>query len=124
MIVVVLTFAGCTQRNQLPDVSFVYFNLSSSEIWVENIAGLPRAATPGRLMPVRSEINVLEETSIHLWELVHFAEQIKITWRESNTVHVVKMNRASLGLPAETSNAKFRFTYLGNDVWRVSPVVR
>ena len=125
-------FTACTTRGE---VTFEFFNLYQDEIWVTRIQGLPANATPGRLIPVHQE-TTLEVKSYTLTEPVTITPKIKILWKEngktgwpgglkpgetvpSGVTHAVEFQRSDLGIPAKLNSGNIRFTYLGNDKWRV-----
>jgi hypothetical protein len=121
------------------EVSFVWFNLSTNEIWVTDAVGLPDQSWPGRLMPVRGEEQLSESTATIL-EAVRIRDRITIKWKDNGQqgfsgfarsssggsppgiAHEATFKRDELGLPARTGNARIRFTYLGNDKWRIAIV--
>lgn len=127
--------AGCVSGFGGQEVTFEYFNLSTNEIWVTDIAGLPAWASPGRLMPSHAE-DALEVTASTSFETVRIKDQIKIIWKDNGQqgwpgglkpgelvpagiTHEAQFKRDDLGIPAKLKNGKIRFTYLGNDKWRV-----
>ena len=135
-VCLLMSFAchGCVGGDR-PEVTFEYFNLSTNEIWVTGIAGLPPDAIPGRLMPSRGE-NQLEVAASVFNETVRLKNQIRILWKDNgkrgwpggvdppgNTppgvTHDAQFKFTDLGIPTKLSHAKVRFTYLGGDKWRV-----
>jgi hypothetical protein len=137
-----LVFAGIscvTPQGVLPgEVTFVWFNLSTNEIWVTDALGLPDQSWPGRLMPVHRE-DQLSEKSATIMEDVRIRDRITIKWKDNGkqgfsgfarsrssddnppgVAHQAEFKRDELGLPAKTGNAKIRFTYLGNDKWSIT----
>jgi hypothetical protein len=134
-LVVTLVCAGCANGGGLPDVHFEWFNLSTNQIWVTGVTGLPPEALPGRLMPSHAE-DQLEASESVFSETVRIKDRITITWRDNGaqgwpgglktpgsvppgTTHQAELKRDELGIPAKLSSGKIRFTYLGNDKWRV-----
>ena len=134
-LAVALACAGCAKGSGLPEVHFEWFNLSTNEIWVTDVIGLPEDASPGRLTPNRSE-DRLETSESVFSETVRIKDRITIKWKDNGkegwpgglkipgsippgVAHQVEFKRHDLGLPAKTANAKIRFTYLGNGKWRV-----
>lgn len=137
-VIVIAAFSGCAQ-NILPEVTFEYFNLSTNEIWVTDVVGLPPDATPGRLMPRRGE-NQLEVSASVFNESVRIKREIRILWKDNGkqgwpgglkqvplqpptvppgTAHEAVFKREDLGIPSKLIHAKIRFTYLGQDKWRI-----
>ena len=119
----------------MPQIYFEWFNLSVNEIWIIDVTGLPDGASPGRLMPSHAEDQLETKASIFS-EVVHIKDIITIEWKdngkdgwrggveaqESNAPgekHWKKFSRDKLGLPSVMKGGKVRFTYLGNDEWRV-----
>lgn len=134
---VILTCVGisCANGAGLPEVTFEYFNLSTNELWVTDVVGLPRNATPGRLLPGREE-NPLDVKASVFSETIHIKSKIKIVWKDGGKLgwpgglkpgelvpvgatHEVEFNREDLGIPAKLSSGRVRLTYLGNEKWRV-----
>jgi hypothetical protein len=101
------------------EVDFVYFNLSTNEIRVTDVAGLPRDMTPGVLVPVADDTNRLNESSATCWESVSVGDAIKITWTESGTSRQFEAKRAELSIPARLDGGQVRFTYRGRGQWRI-----
>ncbi len=136
-----LVFAGvsCVSPRVLPgEVTFVWFNLSTNEVFVTDAVGLPDQSWPGRLMPARGE-DRLSEKSATIMEAVRIQDRITIKWKDNGTqgfsgyarsgspsdnppgvAHEATFMRAELGLPARTGNAEIRFTYVGDDKWRIT----
>jgi hypothetical protein len=136
-LLMIVSCSGCAIGKGLPEVNFEWFNLSTNEIWIVDVAGLPPEASPGRLMPSR------EENPIHLEgsefnEVIHLKDTIGIKWKENGkegwpsgvqtspegspatgVMHEAVFKRADLGIPPKLDHAKLRFTYLGEDKWRV-----
>jgi hypothetical protein len=123
------------EASDLPAVSFEWFNLSTNEIWVTAVIGFPKDASPGRLTPNRSE-NRLERSEIVISETVRIKDRITIMWKNNGalgwlgglktpggvlpgTAHQVELKRDDLGIPAKLNSERIRFTYLGDDKWRV-----
>jgi hypothetical protein len=102
----------------MKEVDLVYFNLSTNEIVVDSIAGLPPWAPPGVLIPVHAEDRPSEKSAAS-WDPVDVSTTLKITWREGGTSHQAELKRDELGIPAKIRKGKVRFTYLGGDKWRV-----
>ena len=130
-----LVCSGCASWGKLPEVSFEWFNLSTNEIWVTDVVGLPIEASPGRLTQNRSE-DQLERSESTFSEIVRIKDRITIKWMENEqhgwpgalkpgelvppgVAHEAEFKRDELGIPARLSSGKIRFTYLGNDKWRV-----
>ena len=116
------------------DVTFEWFNLSTNEIWVTDVAGLPRDASCGRLTPNRAE-DQLEVSAVDVSEAVHIADRITITWKDggprgwpgglkpgefvpAGLSQQVELNREALGIAAKVNSGRIRFTYLGTNTWR------
>ncbi|MEI9960381.1 MAG: hypothetical protein WDM76_04395 [Limisphaerales bacterium] len=59
IFIMVALGSGC---HAMPQVDFVYFNLSPNEIKVENILGLPPNTMPGVLVPVHDESGLNEKS--------------------------------------------------------------
>jgi hypothetical protein len=127
IFVLSLCCASCARSK----VDFTYFNLSTNEIWVTEVTGLPREASPGRLAPIPNEGQLSEKSCIY-FEPVHIANKLKIVWRDGGkegwpggeytpkgTSHEMEWTREDLGLPATMNSGKVRFTYIGNEKWRV-----
>jgi hypothetical protein len=135
-LAVILFFADCQKVSALPNVGFEWFNLSTNQIWITDVTGLPPEASPGRLMPSHAE-DQLESSESDFSETVKVKNQIKVQWKDNGkqgwpgglkngelipslgTTHEAEFNRDELGIPAKLKNGKVRFTYLGNDKWRV-----
>lgn len=132
-LVMVFAYAGCAGNS--PEVTFTYFNLSTNEIWVTDITGLPPDATPGRLMPSREE-TLLQAKSSVFSETVRIEDRITVLWKDngtqgwpgglktpgaipSGTTHQIELKRDDLGIPAKLTSGKIWFTYLGNEKWHV-----
>jgi hypothetical protein len=128
-------FAGAAP----PEVSFEWFNLSTNEIWVTDLVGLPAEASPGRLTPKHSE-DQPERSESTFSESVRIKDRLVIKWKDNGkqgwpgglkqvplqpptippgTAHEAVFSRKDLGIPAKLSSGKIRFTYLGNDKWRI-----
>src|SRR6266496_1782429 len=114
-LVAALACAGCANTSAISQVTFEYFNLSTNEIWVTEVSGLPPGATPGRLMPSRGE-NPLEVTASVFSRAIHIKSNIKIVWKDggkegwpgglksgelvpAGVAHAVPFKRDQLGLP-------------------------
>jgi len=128
-----LAAVGCGAG--VPEVTFKYFNLNTNEIWITEVIGLPLDATPGRLIPSREEIPLEVKASVFS-ETVHIKDWITIKWKDNGKegwsgglkipgsippgeAHQAEFKREDLGILATLSSGKIRFTYLGNDKWRV-----
>jgi len=103
----------------MSEISFVYFNLSPTEIVVDSIAGLPPWASPGVLVPVRAEDQLSESRTTSLDGSIKVAPTLTIVWREGGASHQAELKRDEVGIPAKIKKGKIRFTYLGGDKWRV-----
>jgi len=138
-LLVIVSGSGCMSWASLPEVNFEWFNLSTNEIWITDINGLPPDATPGRLTPNHAE-SQLERSESTIMETVHIKDRIIIKWKDNGkqgwpgglkqvplqpptvppgVAHEAEFNRAELGIPAKLTHAKVRFTYLGQDKWRI-----
>lgn len=128
-----LVCVGCGAG--LPEVTFEYFNLSTNEIWLTDVTGLPLDATPGRLIPSKEEVPLEVKASVFS-ETVRINDRITIKWKDNGkegwpgglkipgsippgAAHQAEFKREDLGVPAKLSSGKIRFTYLGNEKWRV-----
>jgi hypothetical protein len=109
----------CVACSGMKEVDFLYFNLSTNEVVVDSIAGLPPWASPGVLVPVQAEDRLSAATAATFDETVRIAPVLRITWREGGTSHKAELKRDDLGIPAKMRQGKVRFTYLGADKWRV-----
>ncbi|MCO5053798.1 MAG: hypothetical protein M9920_16090 [Verrucomicrobiae bacterium] len=127
---------GCVTRSGVfpSEVSFEWFNLSTNEIWVVQVVGLPEEASCGRLVPTQSEDSLKRATSTFL-DAVRIKNQLTIIWKEKlkepftfnpgeiapkqGIMHSVELKRDDLGIPSRMTRGKIRFTYLGNDKWRI-----
>jgi len=86
-------------------------------------------------MPSHAE-DQLETTVSVFSETVRIKDRITIMWRDNGNegwpgglkipgsippgvAHQVEFKREDLGLPSKMNAGKVRFTYLGNDKWRV-----
>ena len=135
-LVVALVCVDCANGAGLPEVTFEWFNLSTNQIWVTDVSGLPPEASPGRLMPSHTESQLDRSASVFS-ETVRIKDRITIKWKDNGkegwpgglkipgsippgVAHQAEFQRAELGLPAKLKNAKIRFTYLGKDKWRVT----
>jgi hypothetical protein len=140
LIVISMIFGsgGCVSSGGPTQVTFVYFNISSNAIWITDMLGLPRDATPGRLEPVHGE-DQLSEASSSIPGTVRVPEKIRIIWKENGkqgwpggvkppgsvppgVTHEAEFKRSDLGIPTDLRNGKVRFTYLGDDKWRIKTV--
>jgi hypothetical protein len=134
-LLMIIACSGCVGGTGLPAVSFAWFNLSTNEIWVTDAVGLPDESWAGRLQPVHGE-DRLSEASSTIMETVHIKDQIVIKWKDNGkqgwpggvnppgstppgAAHEAVFKRSDFGIPAKLSSGKIRFTYLGNDKWRV-----
>jgi hypothetical protein len=134
-LVVGLACAGCENGSGLPEVHFEWFNLSTNLIWVTDVIGLAPEASPGRLMPSHAETQ-LETIESVFSETVRIKDRITIKWKDNGNegwpgglktpgsippggAHQAEFKREDLGIPAKLSSGKIRFTYLGNEKWRV-----
>ena len=115
IVILALCCTGCLSTDE---VDFVYFNLSTNEIIVDSIAGLPPWASPGVLVPVHAE-EQLSESSTTSFDPVEVEPTLKIVWRENGAIHTAELKRDPLGIPAKIRNGRTRFTYLGGDKWWV-----
>lgn len=135
---IILAFAGCAVVRGVPEVHFEWFNLGTNEIWVTDVVGLPAEASPGRLTVNRAE-SQLETSESIFSETVRVKDRITIKWRDNGkegwpgglkipgsvppgTAHQVEFNRGDLGIPAKMRSGKVRFTYLGEDKWRIKVI--
>ncbi len=124
--------AGCASH---AEVGFEWFNLGTNEIWVTDVIGIPAEASPGRLIQNHAEDQLERSESVYS-ETVRLGDRITIKWKDngkqgwpggftspgslpSGTAHVVELKREDLGIPQKLSNGKIRFTYLGDEKWRV-----
>ena len=128
----------CGSCSALPEVEFIYFNLSTNEIWIERVLGLPSEASPGRLGPAKGKDRPSEK-SMTFFETVRVADKLKIIWKDNGpqgwpgggkpgdlsrpgVVHEAEFKRDDLKIPARMKSGKVRFTFLGNDKWSVKYV--
>ena len=118
LLVFALLYGCCLNVLGGQEVKFEYFNLSTNIIKVTNIVGLPPTATPGVLVPSLAEDELKVAASVFN-DSVRIAERIKIVWKENDRSHTLELKRDGLGIPAELKNGKVRFTYLGEEKWRV-----
>jgi len=140
IIPLLLVFACCGSGCGVSaEVDFEWFNLSTNEIFVTDAVGLPDQSWAGRLMPVHGEDQLSVAGSV-IMETVHIKDRIVIKWKGNGkqgwpgglkqvplqppTIppgvgHEAEFKRADLGIPAKLSHAKVRFTYLGQDKWRI-----
>ena len=126
----------CGSCLALPEVEFVYFNLSTNEIWIERVIGLPAEASPGRMAPAKGEDRPSEK-SMTFFETVRVADKLKIVWKDNGrqgwpgggkagelsrpgVVHEAEFKRDDFKIPAKMKSGKVRFTFLGNDKWRIT----
>lgn len=131
ILAAVFSSAGCERDGH--EVDFEYFNLSTNEVWVLGVAGLPASASPGRLMPVATESSLNVASSTYLSK-VKIKDTIMIVWKENDKSdwpqlrpgenppgpkHQASFSRAELGIPEEIIDGRLRFTYLGLDQWRI-----
>ena len=131
----VLLCAGCVSVAGLPEVTFEWFNLSTNQIWVVEVVGLPPEAHAGRLMPSPAEEQLRVAASTYS-ETVRIKDRIRIVSKDNGAQgwpgglksgelvppgvsHEAEFRRAELGIPARLTHGKLRFTYLGGDKWRV-----
>ena len=116
LLLAVFLFVGCSV---MPQVDFVYFNLSGHEITVTDLSGLPRNAQPGVLVAVQDDTNRLNEKSVTFSESVRITDAIKIVWDENGASRTFEARRADLGLPTLLDSGQIRLSYLGDGKWRV-----
>jgi hypothetical protein len=131
----VLICVGCQKVSVLPNVEFEWFNLSTNEICIADVTGIPPQASCGRLMPSHAE-DRLESSASGFSETVKIKSEIKIKWNDNGTngfhnafddpgkplpgiAHQTEFKRDELGIPSKLTDGKIRFTYLGSDKWRV-----
>ena len=124
--------AGCSQRG---DVVFEWFNLSTNQLWVTGVVGIPDEASCGRMMPAPAEDRLFVKAS-HFMEPVQVAAKIQVTWKEDTVTawqgglkpgelvppgasHDVAFDRTQLGIPPRLSTGTIRFTYLGGGAWKI-----
>src|ERR1017187_3169391 len=122
----VALLTGCHRTGQRGDVTFEWFNLSTNEIWVTDLEGLPADASCGRLTPNRAEAQ-LEVSASVISEPVRVGSRIKITWKDGGPrgwpgglkpgellppgpSQQVGLDREALGIPPEVSSGRIRFT--------------
>ena len=134
ILAAITAWAGCSRLGG-GDVTFEWFNLSTNQIWVTDLAGLPPKASVGRLMPSHAEAQLEVSASVFL-EPVRVKDQIKITWKDGGaqgwpgglksgelvppgTPQEAEFSREVLGIPAKLNSGRVRFTYLGTNTWRV-----
>lgn len=130
-VIAILSSAGC--ENNRHEVDFEYFNLSTNEVWITSIAGLPVSASPGRLMPVATESSLYVASSTYLSK-IRIESPITIIWKENNesdwpelrpgedppgSKHQITFNRSEFGIPEDIVDGRIRFIYLGSDKWRI-----
>jgi hypothetical protein len=130
-----LILLGCQKVEALPNVEFEWFNLSTNEICITDATGIPPEASAGLLTPSHAE-DSLESSTSHFSEIIKVKSEIKIKWNDNGTngfhgdfelpgkilpgvAHQIELKRDDLGIPSKLTNGKIRFTYLGNDKWRV-----
>ena len=127
---------GCQTVATLPNVEFEWSNLSTNQIWITDVSGLPPEATCGRLMPSPAESQLHSKTSAFS-ETIKIKDKLTIQWKDNGrqgwpgglkggelipslgTAHEAEFSRDELGIPKKIKNGKVRFTYLGNDKWRI-----
>ena len=80
ILAAITAWAGCSRLGG-GDVTFEWFNLSTNQIWVTDLAGLPPKASVGRLMPSHAEAQ-LEVSASVFSEPVRVKDHIKITWKD------------------------------------------
>ncbi|NMC83032.1 MAG: hypothetical protein GYA63_09290 [Armatimonadetes bacterium] len=135
-LVTMFACAACAPGSALTEVRFEWFNLSTNEIWVTEVPGLPEEASPGRLTPSRAEDPLGSKTSVFT-ERVRITDRIRLVWKDNGkegwsgglkipgsippgVTHKVEFKRDELGLPAKLQRGKVRLTYLGNEKWRIT----
>jgi hypothetical protein len=128
-------FGGCVSGFGVQSVTFEYFNLSTNDIWVNNVIGLPSEAAPGHLKPCQAEDQLSVKASV-FYETIPISSSIKIVWKDNGKqgwpgglkpnelvppgiTHEVEFKRDDFGIPAKLTNVIVRFTYLGDDKWRI-----
>lgn len=125
-----LVCVGCT-KHPSGDVEFHWLNLSTNEIWITDVSGIPKKATAGRLELSRGEDRP-HAKAYSVTEKVRIPDQITLTWIEGRPgdlepgrsvspeiPHTVSYKRDELGLPPILETTTIRFTYLGTNRWRV-----
>ena len=132
-LIVAACCVGCNSDHS--NATLEYFNLSTNEIWVTDIIGLPPNATPGRLVPSPEE-SQLFVAGIHFLGPLRVKERITILWVDNGAqgwpggrpdpgsvppgvTHQLELKREELGIASEVGGT-IRFTYLGNDKWSVT----
>jgi hypothetical protein len=118
ILVSLVLFAGCVIGQGRKEISFEWFNLSVFRIKVVDVGGMPPNVMPGVLSPSPNEI-LPTKTSI-AYGPVHIKNLVKIIWQEDGVSHETEMKRDDLKIPAILTDGTVRFTYLGDDKWRVS----
>src|SRR5689334_14052354 len=82
ILVLGLLFTGFAAEAGLKEVGFEWFNLSTNQIWVTELVGLPAEASAGRLMPSHAE-DQLESSESVFSETVHVGKKLKIIWKDN-----------------------------------------
>jgi len=133
-LLVALAASGCGYRNR-GEVEFEWYNLGTNEIYVTEVIGLPLEATPGRLGPDPAEDRLHVASSV-LFESIQIPDQLTILWKDNGKegwpggieppgsdppgkTHRFELRRDELGIPAKFKVGTIRFTYLGDNKWRV-----
>ena len=117
ILLVIFAGHGCATELNLGEVSIEWFNLSEIRIKVVDVGGMPPNVMPGVLSPSPNE-TLATATSV-VYGPVHIKGQINIFWQQDGNSHKAEFKRDDCGIPAKLSSGKIRFTYLGNDKWRV-----
>ena len=115
-VALMLCCLGCSDMSE---TTFVYFNLSPKEIFVDSVAGLPpghHQALWFRFIPMGG---LQRRAQLPDGETVRVPPTLKISWKEGGSSHQAELKRDEVGIPAKIKKGKISFTYLGDDKWRV-----
>lgn len=139
-LMVGLVCAGYANGSGVRKTHFEWFNLSTNHIWVTEVVGFSLDISPGRLEPSNAE-EQLESSELVFSETVRIEDRITIKWIDNGkagwpgglkspgstppgVAHQLELKRNDLGIPSKLRRGKIRYTYLGNDKWRVKVVER
>ena len=136
-LVIIVSCAGCATNPGRTEARFEWYNLSTNEIWLREVVGLPSPANApdGVLIPKSAEVPH-ENIEAVVFETARIKNRITIKWKDNGrdgwpgglkqpgTVppgvsHEAEFKRANLGIPEKFRTGTVGFTYLGGDKWRV-----
>lgn len=112
-------YSGCVSGLGEKEVNFEWINLNATRIKVVEVGGVPPNVMPGVLSPSQSEALATKTAVAVAYGPVHIKDRLTIIWQEGNVSHETEFKRDDLKIPARLTGGTLRFTYLGDDKWRV-----